>query len=104
MNEVLPDSDQDVAVSNKVKKDMDDQIQSHHHVKYEDDRVKGNNKKKGTLNKRDQTTASDEEDKQEIAQQLKDKFITEEIDEIFGTIQDQKIVEEDIPERLQIRL
>lgn len=36
--------------------------------------------------------------------QLKDKFVTEEIDEIFGTAQDLKIIEEDIPERLQIKI
>lgn len=34
------------------------------------------------------------------AQSLKDKFVTEDIDDLFGTPQDLEIVEKDIPERL----
>jgi len=35
---------------------------------------------------------------------LKDKFVTEDIDDLFGTPNDIDIAEKDIPERLQIRL
>jgi hypothetical protein len=38
------------------------------------------------------------------AQNLKDKFITEDIDDLFGTPQDLDITEKDVPERLQIKL
>lgn len=39
-----------------------------------------------------------------MGQSLKDKFVTEDIDDLFGTPQDLEIVEKDIPERLQIKL
>ena len=35
---------------------------------------------------------------------MKDKFVTEDIDDLFGTPNDIDIAEKDIPERLQIRL
>ena len=38
------------------------------------------------------------------AQTLKDKFVTEDIDDLFGTERDLEIAEQDIPERLQIKL
>jgi hypothetical protein len=37
-------------------------------------------------------------------QSLKDKFITEDIDDLFGTSNDILIAECDIPERLQIKI
>jgi hypothetical protein len=56
-------------------------------MKFEDSNLESETQIKGrTFNKRDQTTASDDEEKQEIGKQLKDKFITEEIDEVFGTL------------------
>jgi len=84
----------------KVKHDeIEDQIPSTS-IKHEDPKNRSGVKQKGVFHKRDQTTASDDEDKEAIGKQLKDKFITEEIDEVFGTLQDQKIMEIDIPERL----
>ena len=52
------------------------------------------------------TTDTDDQAKNpaEVTQQIKDMFMTEELDEIFGTAQDKQIIEEDIPERLQIKL
>ena len=38
------------------------------------------------------------------AQTLKDKFVTEDIDDLFGTERDLEIAKSDIPERLQIKL
>lgn len=35
---------------------------------------------------------------------LADNFMTDDIDDLFGTPQDQEIADKDIPERLQIRL
>jgi len=60
-------------------------------------------KKQQIFEKRDgeRTTADDDKDP---TQQLKDRFITEDIDELFGTANDVKIAETDIPERLQIKL
>jgi hypothetical protein len=100
MNEALEDSEE--AVVKKVSP-AKDQIESKA-IKHEDDKRRANdNIKRNIFEKRDQTTASDDE-RRDIQQSLKDKFVTEEIDELFGTLQDQKIVEEDIPERLQIKL
>lgn len=50
---------------------------------------------------RGESTAADEE---VTGQNLKDKFVTEDIDDLFGTPQDLEIAEKDIPERLQIKL
>lgn len=36
--------------------------------------------------------------------ELRDYFMTDDIDDLFGTPEDQEIAEKDIPERLQIRL
>jgi hypothetical protein len=41
---------------------------------------------------------------QEHLRSMKDKFLAEEIDEMFGTEQDKTIVDTDIPERLQLQL
>ena len=48
----------------------------------------------------DRTTADDDKMVVDSTQALKDKFLTEEIDDLFGTAQDLKIIEEDVPERL----
>lgn len=53
------------------------------------------------------STAADEDQTAAHLQQnqsLKDKFVTEDIDDLFGTPNDLDIAEKDIPERLQIKL
>ena len=44
--------------------------------------------KKNIFEKRAETTATDDEAKLDVGKSLKDKFITEDIDELFGTLQD----------------
>lgn len=62
--------------------------------------------KKQIFEKRGESTAVDEDQIAQLnpSQQLKDKFVTEDIDDLFGTPQDLEIVEKDIPERLQIKI
>jgi len=40
----------------------------------------------------------------QATQSLKDKFVCEDIDDLFGTKNDTEIAEKDCPERLQIKL
>ena len=57
--------------------------------------------KKQIFEKRGESTTADEDLHQ---QSLKDKFVTEDIDDLFGTTQDIEIAEKDIPEKLQIKI
>ena len=56
--------------------------------------------KKQIFEKRGESTAADED----AHQTLKDKFVTEDIDDLFGTTQDLEITDKDVPEKLQIKI
>jgi len=78
-------------------------------VKHEDDHErKGGDVKRQIFEKRGNDSTAAEEDGRpdhlNAAQTLKDKFVCEDIDDLFGTKQDTEIAERDIPERLQIKL
>ena len=77
-------------------------------VKHEDDfDGKRGDVKRQILQRGNDSTAAEEDGHQAHlgnAQNLKDKFVCEDIDDLFGTKHDTEIAERDIPERLQIKL
>jgi hypothetical protein len=69
-------------------------------IKQEDQKARID-KRKGIFERKTEDTDMLSKD---IGQQLKDKFVTEDLDELFSTPADLEIVQKDIPERLQIKL
>lgn len=81
--------------------DVKDHVKAGDQIKKEN--ARDQIKKQQIFEKHGDSTAADEE-MRDVGQSLKDKFVTEDIDDLFGTPQDLEIVEKDIPERLQIKL
>ena len=109
-DEQLDDEDLDLIRQNqlgqkrrKLKKNQAvEEAEEHQVVKVEDDKNRVD-KRKGIFERKTEDTEMEGASK-DIGQQLKDKFVTEDLDELFSTPNDLAIVEKDIPERLQIKL